>query len=172
MIILAPNIHFHDDVFFRASARFVEAFQAMWSRMREAARNVLLAFFETKPCHVHLCFKMDLDVRRDEPWGRCAPATDKVFLTFLVPFMERADNDEGVIGVIAHELAHCHNHATGKYVADEDAEEKQVSELLASWGFDDSIGYSDEWKAAVEMWRACRELSFGQHTEKQLFGVA
>ncbi len=108
MTTLAPNISFHDGVFFNASGRFVEVFRAMWSRMPGDAQSILIAFFDRKPCHIHLCFRMDLDVRHDEPWGRCSPQDDKMVLTFLAPFIERADNDEGVIGVIAHELAHCH----------------------------------------------------------------
>ena len=173
MRMLTPNIFLDNTIMLRASDRFTAAFAVMWPRIPEQDRITLGAFFEQKPCFIHLCFCMDFDIRHDEPWGRCAPCGDRMILTFLAPFIERADNDEAVIGIIAHEFAHCHNHATGRHNPDDQIEEERNARALnASWGFEDSVGYTSEWKAAIDQWRTHRALAFGQFTEKRLFGIA
>jgi hypothetical protein len=172
MFYLLPNLTFDDSIFVNASKRFIKAFEVAWQRIPEDARKVIMDYLALHPGHVHLCFRMDFGDPPVEPLGRCSKCGNETVFTFLAPYIQHADELEGVLAVIAHELAHCHNHCAGTWTSNEQEEERNTRRLAESWGFYPSPIPSDEFTAEIERWRARRELEFGQHTEKRLFGVS
>jgi hypothetical protein len=173
MRYLLPNLVLDDRLMQSASNRFAEAFRLTWARIPGEDRRLISEFLVKRPGSVHLCFAMDFGAHADEPWGRCSLwGTDKVVFTFLAPFVERADPLEAVSAVIAHELAHCYNHANGTWTGDDEVEERNTREITARWGFgeDPSYGNNPEWKQAVDRWREHRLLEFGAATERRLLG--
>ncbi len=170
VLLLLPNLVLDDRLMMRASERFVNAFRPTWARIPDEDRQIINDFLVRSPGSVHLCFAMDFGTHPDEPWGRCTLRETRIIFTFLAPFIEHAKPLEAVNTVIAHELAHCHNHANGTWNADSEIEEQNVHRLTALWGFDKNPSYDLKWKHAVDEWRKHRRFEFGTATERQMLG--
>jgi hypothetical protein len=169
MHYLLPNLDLDDSVFVKASERFIRAFAITWERIPLDAQRVITGYLALHPGHVRLCYQMDLGDLPVEPLGRCSVSGNETVLTFLTPYVQYAGDLEAVADLIAHELAHCHNHGTGTWTPNEQEEETNARRLAESWGFRLPLRSSDEFVVEIKRWRVSRKLEFGQHTEKRLF---
>jgi hypothetical protein len=153
-----------------ASERFAQAFSLTWQRIPVRDQETINRFLAQCPGFVHLCFAMDFQALPEEPWGRCGPHGNNMVFTFLAAFVETADHKPGVLeSVIAHELAHCLNHATGAWDPDAVREEANVSQVMARWGFPEPGRLPLEWKRTIEQWKQRHQVEFGDQTERRLF---
>jgi len=172
MIALLPELNFDDSVFVTASNRFIKAFVATWQRIPADAKNVIMDYLGLRPGRAFLCFAMDLGDLPVEPLGRCSISENEIVFTFLAPYIQHAADPEGVFAVIAHELAHCHNHAMGTWTSNEAEEEQNTRRLAESWGFHPEPVPNPELLAGIERWKVSRKLEFGEHTEKRVFSLS
>jgi hypothetical protein len=87
-------------------------------------------------------------------------------MTFLAPFVEAAHPIDGLVSVIAHELAHCYRRGNGAWTADSEQEEHETRDVTREWGFGEpGPGDTSSWDAAIQRWRSQRAFEFGTFTE-------
>lgn len=150
--------------------RFVESFQRAWDRVPESAKQVISKYFSIHPGRVYLCSCMDhCD---DGALGRTYWCDGETVFTFLTPFVEHAGNIEGVVGVIAHELAHCFRRGSGLWSSSNTEEERNTRQLAKTWGFFDSPKPNANFRREIEKWRnKAQNRRFKKYTEKWMLGI-
>jgi hypothetical protein len=168
MIILLQNrLTLHDSVMISASRRFEEAFRGAWARIPADSQEIILDYFRRCPGRVYMCYRMDFGEHPQEPWGRCSWYYDQTILTFLAPFVERAEPIEALVSVIAHELAHCYRRGNGTWTDNLDEEEKITRRTTEAWGFiEPAPGDRSAWNEAIEEWKKHRSVEFSEYTER------